>query len=86
MANFIYNEHVQNYEQYVDNVKYTAQPEFPTGTLPLEKDVLSCMLYLLRPNQNEHKRTLNEAAEIVAANILDHWSLFKIYTIPVRIN
>ena len=86
MAKFIYDKPEHIYEQYVDDVKYTAQPEFPKGTLPLEKDVLSCMLYLLRPSKTEPVSTLDEAAQIVAANIVDHWSLFNIYTIPVCID
>ena len=44
------------------------------------------MLYLLRPSQTEPITTLDEAAQIVAANIVDHWSLFNIYTIPVGID
>ena len=80
---FSYGISEVKYEQYVDDVKYTAQPEFPNGALPLEKDVLLCMLYLLRPDRSDPSRTLNEAAQIVAANLADHWTLFNIYTIPV---
>ena len=86
MAKFIYDEPEHIYEQYVDDVKYTSRPEFPKGRLPLEKDVLLCMLYLLRPSQTETVSTLDEAAQIVASNIVDHWSLFNIYTIPVGID
>ena len=86
MAKFIYDEPEHIYEQYVDDVKYTSRPEFPKGTLPIEKDILLCMLYLLRPNQTKTVSTIDEAAKIVAANIVDHWSLFNIYTIPVSID
>ena len=83
MAKFIYNETEEEYERFVDDVKYTSQPEFPKGTLPLEKDILLCMLYLLRPDRLDSCRSTNEAAQILAANLIEHWTLFNIHTIPV---
>ena len=81
MAIFTYGEPISKYEKLVYDITYTEQFEFPNGTLPVEKDILCCMLYLLRPGKAE--RTVNEAAEILAYNLIEHWHLFNIYTIPV---
>ena len=84
MTIFTYSTPVATPEKVVDDVSYVAQSEFPNGVLPVEKDILCCMLYLLRPGMAEPKRSINEAAEIVAFNLIEHWHLCSIYTIPVR--
>ena len=86
MTIFNYGKPILKYETSVHDVSYTAQAEFPNGTLPLEKDVMCFMLYLLRPGRSELERTINEAADILAFNLIEHWHLFNIYTIPVSKN
>ena len=81
MSNFTYGEPISKYEKLVCDISYTEQLELPNGTLPVEKDILCCMLYLLRPGKAE--RTVDEAAEILTCNLIEHWQLFNIYTIPV---
>ena len=83
MTIFTYKTPSLRYETFVDDVSYTAQVDFVNGTLPLEKDVLCCMLYLLRPGREDQERSTNEAAEILAYNLIEHWHLLNIYTIPV---
>jgi hypothetical protein len=83
MTGFMYGKPILKYEKFVHDVSYTAQAEFPNGTLPLEKDVLCCMLYLHRPDRSETERIINVAAEILAYNLIEHWHLCNINTIPV---
>ena len=85
MTVFTYEKPTLKYEKLVSDVLYTEQYQLPNGILPVEKDILCSMLYLLRPGRVD--RTAKEAAEILAYNLLEHWHLFNIYTIPVsRIN
>ena len=85
MTNFTYSTQVAKYEKLVHDISYAAQSEFPNGTLPVEKDILCCMLYLLRPGKAEPERSINDAADILSFNLIDHWHLCNIYTIPVRL-
>ena len=35
----------------IDDTVYSEQGELPTAKLPVQRDVVCCMLYLLRPDQ-----------------------------------
>ena len=83
MTVFTYGTRVSKFEVIVDDTTYIAQSELPDGILPVEKDILCCMLYLLRPEKTKNPRTINEAADVLTLNLIDHWHLFNIYTIPV---
>ena len=79
MAKFTYQKSHSKAEKIVHDVTYTEECELPTGKLPTEKDILCCMLYILRNDVT----TISEAAEILAYNLVAHWHLCNIYTIPV---
>ena len=49
-------------QKTINDTVYTEQCELPTGKLPVQKDILFCMLYLLRPDRAvKAMRTLQEA-------------------------
>ena len=60
---------------------FTERAEFPNGKLPVKKEVIEAMLYLLRSGRagKEH-RSVTEAASIVAYILIDHWTFCNIYT------
>ena len=83
MTVFTYGTRLSKFEAIVDDTTYIAQSKLPNGILPVEKDILCCMLYLLRPEKTKNQRTINEAADLLTLNLIEHWHLFNIYTIPV---
>ena len=83
MTVFTYETRLSKFEAIVDDTTYIAQSKLPDGILPVEKDILCCMLYLLRPEKTKNQRTINEAADLLTLNLIEHWHLFNIYTIPV---
>ena len=82
MAKFTYQKSYSKAQETVHDVTYTEECELPKGKLPTEKDILCCMLYILRNDVT----TVSEAAETVAYNLVEHWHLCNIYTIPVSCN
>ena len=64
---------------------YTEQCELPIGKLPVQKDVVCCMLYLLRPDRaGKAIRTINEAALLLSNALVEHWHFCNVYTIGER--
>ena len=54
---------------------YTEQCELPTEKLPVQKDVVCCMLYLLRPDRaGKAMRTINESAVLLSNNWRETYS------------
>ena len=61
---------------------YTEASDLPNGVLPTKKQVIECMLYLLRPSRaGKVQRSKEDAARILASAIQDHWMYCNIYTI-----
>ena len=64
---------------------YTEQCELPTGKLPVQKDVVCCMLSLLCPGRaGKAMRTINEAGVLLSNALVGHWHLWNVYTIGER--
>ena len=63
----------------------TEQCELPTGKLPVQNDVVCCMLYLLRPDlAGKVMSMINEAAVLLSNTLVEHWHFFNAYTIGER--
>ena len=63
----------------------TEQCELPTGKLPVQKDVVCCMLYLLHTDLvGKAMSTINEAAVLLSNTLVEHWHFFNVYTIGER--
>lgn len=64
------------------NSVYIEASDLPNGVLPTKKQVVECMLYLLRPSRaGKLQRTKDEAARILASALQEHWIYCNIYTI-----
>ena len=63
----------------------TEQCELPTGKMPVQKDVLCCMLYLLCPDlAGKAISTIIEVAALLSNTLVEHWYFFNVYTIGER--
>ena len=60
---------------------YKELETLPLGVLPTKKDIVQCMLFLLRPeNSGKTQRTIEDASFMVSCNLIDHWLYCNIYT------
>ena len=61
---------------------YLEASDLPNGVLPTKKQVIECMLYLLRPSRaGKLQRSKTDAAQLLASALQDHWMYCNIYTI-----
>jgi hypothetical protein len=69
----------------VHDTIYVEQWELPTGKLPVEKDILCCLLYLLRPDRaGKALRSQQEAVKLLTHALIEHWHFCNVYTIGER--
>lgn len=67
------------------SVDYVEKAEFPQGKLPTGKDIIQNMLYLLRPKRaGQAQRSRNDAAQLLAELLQEHWLFCNLYTINTR--
>ncbi|XP_041355286.1 uncharacterized protein LOC121372917 [Gigantopelta aegis] len=72
-------------QKAIHDTVYSEQCELPTGKLPTEKDIVCCMVYLLRPDRaGKALRTLEEAATLMPNAFIEHWHVCNVYTIGER--
>ena len=61
---------------------FKQQAEFPHGLLPTRKDTIKNVMYLLRPSQaGKAQRSKNNAANLLAETVQEHWLFCNLYTI-----
>ena len=61
---------------------YTEASDLPRGVLPTKKQVIECMMYLLRPSRaGKLQRSKEDAAQLLSSALKDHWLYCNIYTI-----
>ena len=64
---------------------YKEAEGLPNGVLPTKKQVVECMMYLLRPNRaGTVNRSREDAAKILSYVLVEHWEHCNIYTIHER--
>ena len=64
---------------------YNEASDLPNGILPTKKQIIECMMYLLRPSTaGKNQRSKEDAAKILASVLQDHWLYCNIYTIDKR--
>lgn len=66
-------------------VDYVELPEFSSGILATKKEVIQNMLYLLRPKRaGQAQRSKDDAANILAELLQEHWLFCNLYTISTK--
>ena len=66
----------------IGNATYKEAEGLPHGILPTKKHVIECMIYLLRPDRaGAAVRSREDAAEILAFALVDHWEYCNVYTV-----
>ncbi|XP_008104649.2 uncharacterized protein LOC103278222 [Anolis carolinensis] len=66
-------------------VDYVESSEFAQGILPTKKDVIQNMLYLLHPKRaGQAQRSKEDAAQLLAELLQEHWSFCNLYTIATQ--
>ena len=64
---------------------YKELETLPFGVLPTKKDIIQCMLFLLRPeNSGKTQRNAEDACYIVASSLIENWLYSNIYTKGVK--
>ena len=64
---------------------YKESETLHLGVLPTKKDIIQCMLFLLRPeNSGKTQRTTKDACYIVASSLIKNWLYSNIYTKGVK--
>ena len=70
------------------NGSFTEKEEFPNGKLPVEKDVIEVMIYMLRPDRAGRLHiSIKEATSTLCYVLIDHWNFGQIrgdYPIAAR--
>ena len=60
---------------------YFENSALPPGLLPSKKNVIECMLYLMRKDRaGKEQRTVQEGAYLLAHILIEHWQNCNIYT------
>ncbi|XP_042312892.1 uncharacterized protein LOC121925144 [Sceloporus undulatus] len=66
-------------------VDYVESSEFAQGILPTKKDVIQNMLYLLHPKRaGQAQRSKEDAAQLLAELLQEHWLFCNLYTIATQ--
>ena len=64
---------------------YKKSETLPLGVLLTKKDIIQCILFLLRPeNSGKTRRTTEDACYIVASSLIENWLYSTIYTKEVK--
>jgi len=72
-------------QKVILDISYNEQCELPTGKLPTEKDILCCMMYLLRSvRTGKSKRTIKDAAVLMTTALVEHWNFCNVNTIDEK--
>ena len=74
-----------NCQKTLHDTVHTEQCELPTGKLPVQKDVVCCLLHLLRPDRaGKAIHTINESAVLLPNALVEHWHFCNVCTIGER--
>ena len=61
-------------KKYVSDIVYMEASDLPNGILPTKKQIIECMMYLLRSSRAGCvQRTYEDAAKLLASALVDHW-------------
>ena len=76
---------ISNCQKTLHDTVHTEQCELPTGKQPVQKDVVCCLLHLLRPDRaGKAMHTINEAAVLLPSGLVEHWHFCNLYTFGER--
>ena len=64
----------------INGITYRPCEQLSIGVLPTKRNVLECMLYLMRPGAPGPQIKVEEASNILARNLTRHWGFANIYT------
>ena len=64
----------------INGITYRPCEQLSIGVLPTKRNVLECMLYLMRPGAPGPYIKVEEASNILARNLTRHWGFANIYT------
>lgn len=61
---------------------YSESFNLPLGVLPSKKNVVECMVYLMRKDRaGKQQRTVQDGANLLAFILVQHWEYCNVYTI-----
>ena len=67
-------------KKYINGTCYTASEELSIDVLPTKRNVLECMIHILRPGNSGQQLKIHEASNLLARNLNRHWGFANIYT------
>ena len=72
-------------QKKIGDVIYCEEESFSLGVLPTARDVVQCLLFLLRPDRSGRtQRTIEDARYMVVSTLVDQWLYCNIYTIGLK--
>ena len=65
---------------------YIESNQLPIGVLPSKKQVVECMMYIMRQDRaGKSHMTVDDGAYLVACSLIDQWLYCNIYTVTLRV-
>ena len=73
-------------KKILGDIEYVESAGFPRGQLPTQKNVITNMMYLMRPSRaGKIQRSKDDAALSLAYILSEHWVFCNIYTVTVKV-